>query len=186
MNAATRVDDSPRPVEADGRPSDSFDILYRSCAPKILGYLKAHGVEDPEAATHDVFVTLLSRHEAATGGPDGLRTLLFTIAHSRCVDHHRRRTRRPETVEYDVDFDRRCTPSAEDTVVQKVSSTKLAGILADLNNDQREALTLRVIADFSLEQVAHVMGKSVGAVKQLQRRALLNVKKHPQLHTWRA
>jgi RNA polymerase sigma-70 factor (ECF subfamily) len=45
-------------------------------------------------------------------------------------------------------------------------------LLADLNPDYREVLALRVVADLSLEETAAIMGKSQGAVKQLQRRAL--------------
>jgi RNA polymerase sigma-70 factor, ECF subfamily len=34
-------------------------------------------------------------------------------------------------------------------------------------------LYLRIVADLPIEQVAQVIGRSAGAVKQLQRRALL-------------
>ena len=39
--------------------------------------------------------------------------------------------------------------------------------------DQRDVLLLRILADLTLEQVASVLGKTVPAVKALQRRALL-------------
>jgi RNA polymerase sigma-70 factor, ECF subfamily len=38
-------------------------------------------------------------------------------------------------------------------------------------------LLLRVVADLSLEDVATSLGKSVGAVKALQHRALANLRK---------
>jgi RNA polymerase sigma-70 factor (ECF subfamily) len=43
---------------------------------------------------------------------------------------------------------------------------------AELPDDQRSVLLLRVLADLTVEQIAQVMGKSVGAVKALQRRGL--------------
>jgi len=43
---------------------------------------------------------------------------------------------------------------------------------AELPDDQRPVLLLRVLADLTVEQVAQVMGRSVGAVKALQRRGL--------------
>ena len=49
-------------------------------------------------------------------------------------------------------------------------------ILALLPDEQREVLTLRIVADLPLEHVAEVIGKSVGAVKQLQRRGLIAIR----------
>jgi len=46
------------------------------------------------------------------------------------------------------------------------------GLLQLLPDDYREVLALRIIADLSLEGTAQIMGKTTGAVKQLQRRAL--------------
>jgi RNA polymerase sigma-70 factor (ECF subfamily) len=37
-------------------------------------------------------------------------------------------------------------------------------------------LILRVVADLSIDQIAEVMGRSSGAVKQLQRRGLIAVR----------
>jgi len=54
-------------------------------------------------------------------------------------------------------------------------------LLAALKTEHREVLLLRIVADLPLEQVAKVMGKSVGSVKQLQRRALLALRSHPNL-----
>ena len=42
-----------------------------------------------------------------------------------------------------------------------------------LNDEQREVLILRIVADLSVEQVAGIMDKSPGAIKQLQRRGLI-------------
>ena len=46
------------------------------------------------------------------------------------------------------------------------------GLLQGLLDEQKEVLTLRIIGGLTVDQVAAVMGKSPGAVKQLQRRAL--------------
>ena len=43
---------------------------------------------------------------------------------------------------------------------------------AGLPDDQRSVLLLRILADLTVEQVAAVMGRSVGSVKALQRRGL--------------
>jgi RNA polymerase sigma-70 factor (ECF subfamily) len=142
----------------------------------VLGYLSARGVDDPEAVTQDVFLSLLPRLATVHGGEAGISTLLFSIAHARSVDHHRRRTRNPVTVEYAADDDPRVAPSAEDRVVGSAKNSPVVAMLDTLPTEQREVLLLRIVADLPIESVATIMDKTAGAVKQLQRRALLALK----------
>ena len=152
--------------------AERFSAAYRELSPRVLGYLRLHGVDDPESITQDVFLALYPRLPAVIGGEDGVRTLTFSIAHARVVDHHRARTRAPALVPFDPDADPRHVPSAEDVHGAAVDEQNTLALLHRLGDDQREALTLRVVADLSLDETAQVMGRSIGAVKQLQRRAL--------------
>jgi RNA polymerase sigma-70 factor (ECF subfamily) len=102
-----------------------------------------------------------------------LRTFVFSVAHARYVDEYRRRTRRPPEAPYVVELDDRLAPSAESAALAADGLGKLSEALDQLNDEQRSVITLRVLGDLSLEQTAEVLGKSVGAVKQLQRRGLL-------------
>jgi RNA polymerase sigma-70 factor (ECF subfamily) len=162
-----------------GEPS--FEIIYRRFAPGVVGYLRANGVDDPEAVMQEVFISVLAKIGKISGGEDGARTLLFSIAHARAVDHHRHRVRVAPTVEYDPKLDQRSTSSAEDIALAHVVDESTIAILTSLKDDHREVLLLRVVADLPLEQVAKVMGKSIGSVKQLQRRALLALVEHPDI-----
>jgi RNA polymerase sigma factor (sigma-70 family) len=148
-----------------------FTAAYRELAPKVTGYLRARGVDDPEAVTQEVFLALLSKPDDVHGGDEGMRTLLFTIAHAKAVDHHRLRSRTPALVEYEPAADRRVTPSAEDHALE--AQTGVLAVLTALAPEYREVLALRIVAELPLESTAAVMGRSVGAVKQLQRRALI-------------
>jgi RNA polymerase sigma factor (sigma-70 family) len=155
-------------------PAVLFGAAYRSFAGPVQGYLKARGVDDPEAVTQDVFLAFYPKVGGLTGGLQGAKSLLFSMAHARMVDHYRRVERRPQLSPYDPQQDARITPSAE---VQAVDINGGAAALLDgLSDEHQEVLALRVVADLSIEQVADIMGKSTGAVKQLQRRALQNLK----------
>jgi RNA polymerase sigma-70 factor, ECF subfamily len=162
-------------AEARGPRSDDralmFTAAYRRWSPVVLGYLRARGVDDAEAVTQDVFLALYPRLAELTGGTEGMRTLLFSIAHARAVDHHRSRVRDPHLVEYVPEEDVRTTVSAEDDAL--AGQAGVLAHLAHLTDEHREVLALRVVADLSLEATAEVMQRSPGAVKQLQRRALL-------------
>jgi RNA polymerase sigma factor (sigma-70 family) len=161
--------------------SSVFAGIYRTFSPAVLGYLRGRGVDDPEAVTQDVFLAVLPMVDSIRGGIEGLKTLLFSIAHARSVDHHRRRSRTPPLVEYQPDLDARTSFSAEDQALGSQHGADVLSLLEVLNDDQREVLLLRVVADLPLDQVAAIMGKSVGAVKQLQRRALAVLKKQPEV-----
>jgi RNA polymerase sigma-70 factor (ECF subfamily) len=154
-----------------GTTTDRFTAAYRELSPRVLGYLRSHGVDDPEAATNDVFLALHGRFDSIEGGDDGVRTLTFSIAHARLVDYHRAQARRPRQVPFEADDDPRRAASAEDAAIDLFGGGALA-MLTRLGEDQRQAISLRVIAGLSLEETAQVMDRSVGSVKQLQRRAL--------------
>jgi RNA polymerase sigma factor (sigma-70 family) len=164
-------------VAAAGRGDGSaFRAIYESLAPAVLGYLKAKGVTDPEAVTSDVFIALLPKLDRVTGGAAGLRKLVFCVAHARLVDDFRERARRPQAVQYAPDADRRTVASAEESAQAALAIERVIEVLDILPVDQREVLLLRVVADLSVAQVAEIIGRSVGAVKQLQRRGLVAIR----------
>ncbi|MFJ3957344.1 RNA polymerase sigma factor [Arthrobacter sp. NPDC090010] len=177
-------------------PEALFTNAYREYSGPVRGYLAARGVDDPDAVTHDVFLALYSRMvpdsrmtsgaarpgagpgsaQGFRGGLPGAKALAFTIAHGRVVDHHRHRARTPRLVPHEQELDLRRSPGTpEDTVLSGQGATAL---LRDLSEDHQEVLLLRVVADLSLEQTAGIMGRSTGAVKQLQRRALNELRSH--------
>jgi RNA polymerase sigma-70 factor (ECF subfamily) len=156
--------------------ADALGRVYTELAPKILGYLRAHRVPDPEAVTQDVFLGLLQRIPVVVGGAEGVRRLAFTIARARMIDAARASARAPKPVPYDPDLEVRVVPSAADDAEAALSLERVQAVLATLPAAQREVLTLRIVADLSIEQVAEILGRSAGAVKQLQRRALLTLR----------
>ncbi|MDQ2751373.1 MAG: sigma-70 family RNA polymerase sigma factor [Actinomycetota bacterium] len=150
--------------------------IYRELAPLVVGYLTAKGVADPEAVTSDVFVAVLQRLDTITGGAAGLRTFVMSVAHARLVDETRRRQRQPGSTTYLPETDPRLTDSAEQAALSEMDRLRLVAMLRRLPESQREVLLLRVIADLPIDDVAQIVGRSAGAVKQLQRRGLLSLR----------
>ena len=151
-------------------------VVYDELAPQVHGYLKARGAQEPEELTSDVFLTVFNKLPTLSGGVSGLRTFVFSVAHARLVDAHRRQGRRPPDLPYEPVRDKRQTPSAEDQAERSASAARAAQLLATLPEDQRTVLAMRIIGDLTLEEVAAAIGRSQGAVKQLQRRALIALK----------
>lgn len=156
---------------AQGHPW-GLRAVYQELAPRVHGYLRARGASEPEDLTSEVFLTVFSRLATVTGGAAGLRTLVFSVAHARLVDDLRRRSRRGASVPYEDWHDDRSTASSEDEAVDRIGTTEVRALLGRLPADQRDVLLLRVVGDLSVEQTAQAVGRSPGAVKQLQRRGL--------------
>lgn len=151
-------------------------VVYDQLAPRVLGYLRQRGAAEPEDATSEVLLAVLPRLASVTGGAAGLRTLAFAVAHARLVDDARRRARRPVLVPFQAAADRRRVASAEDEALVVLQTDAVRRLLATLPCDQRDVLMLRIVADLTVEQVATAIGRSPGAVKQLQRRGLLTLR----------
>ena len=158
--------------DARGGQSSALTALYVALAPGVLAYLRSRGSRDAEGLTQEVFLQLLPRLRTITGGAAGVRALAFTIAHSRLVDEFRRRSRTTE-LPYEPDLDGRQHHSAEQDAIEQWGSNAITSLLANLGDEQKTVILLRVLGDLSLEDTARIVGKSVGAVKQLQRRGLL-------------
>ncbi|MGB8651252.1 MAG: sigma-70 family RNA polymerase sigma factor [Mycobacteriales bacterium] len=147
--------------------------VYDELAPRVHAYLRARGAAEPEDLTSEVFLTVFPKLPTLTGGAAGLRTFTFSVAHARLVDDLRKRSRREPAVEYAAASDPRTAPSSEDDALDHVQTEQVRRLLATLLPDQRDVLVLRILADLTVEQVAEALGKSPGAVKQLQRRGLI-------------
>lgn len=156
----------------------ALQTIYDELAPRVRGYLRSRGADEPEDLTSEVFLAVFPRLGSVTGGAAGLRTLVFSVAHARLVDDLRRRSRRGPAVEYDPGTDERSAPSSEDEALALLATDRVRELLAVLPDDQRDVLLMRVVSDLSVEQVAQAMNRSPGAVKQLQRRGLLALRAH--------
>jgi RNA polymerase sigma-70 factor (ECF subfamily) len=157
---------------------ESTRWLYEAVAGRVLGYLRARGAAEPEDLTSEVFLRVFDHLDTFTGDEAGYRSWVFTIAHRLLVDDHRRRARRPETVELSTPVHETIAGGDAETDALRVFGDRaVADVLAELVPDQREVLTLRVVGDLTVDQVAGVLGKSRGAVKALQRRAIAAVQR---------
>lgn len=154
----------------------AFGRLWTLLAPAVHGYVVGRGVPDPDDVTSEVFLAAFRGLGGFDGDGAAFRAWLFTIAHHRTVDAVRRARRHPDLAwsrgVYDPDLDPRTHPSAEDVVLADLDHGELMQALAGLSDDQREVLLLRTVADLRLEEVAAATGRSVGAVKALQHRAV--------------
>jgi RNA polymerase sigma-70 factor (ECF subfamily) len=159
-----------------GEP-EAWREIYTALAPSVLGYVRARGASDPENLAGEVFVQVVRDLGSFKGGAQGFRAWVFTIAHHRLLDQRRREGRRPQPAPEPLDEVQVEGGDVEDEAIQRISLERVTELLESLSPDQRDVLLLRVVGDLSLEEVARVIGKRTGAVKQLQRRGLAAIRK---------
>jgi RNA polymerase sigma-70 factor (ECF subfamily) len=150
----------------------AFEVLYRDLSPSVTGYLRMHGAAEPDDLASETFLGVFTGLAAFQGDEDGFRAWVFTIAHRRLVDDWRRRSRRPQLADDPGDLAELPGGDVEDDALVGAGTETVYRLCAALPDDQRSVLLLRILADLTVEQVARAMGRSVGAVKALQRRGL--------------
>ena len=152
--------------------------LYRHLAPAVRGYLRSQRVPDPDDALGEVFLQVARDLGRFRGDDAALRRWVFSIAHNRAMDAHRKAARQRATLEAEL-RDSATTAGAAGTAPPPADplDPELIDALATLSADQREVVVLRFVADLPLEAVARITGRRVGAVKALQHRALENLRR---------
>lgn len=150
----------------------AFAELWSRHAGRVAAFIRVRGAVEVEEITSDVFVAAFGGLARFEGDETGFAALLFTIARRRVVDEQRRHARRLPVAPWAAEEDARTVRSVEEDVLARSAADDLSYHLDRLTPDQREVVTLRLLTDLSLEQTAQVMGRRVGTVKSLQRRAL--------------
>lgn len=154
----------------DGEPR-AWDRIYRTYAPAITGYLALRGAREPEDLTSETFYAAARSIQTFSGDEASFRSWLFVIAHRRLIDSRRSAGRRVEQTPLE---DEPGAPggNVETEALDNIALADMQDLLEPLTEDQRTVIALRMLADLSLEQTADIMGKRIGSVKALQRRAL--------------
>jgi RNA polymerase sigma-70 factor, ECF subfamily len=147
--------------------------LYDANVDKIYRYLfyRVESHEVAEDLTAEVFLRFVEGVSAYQDRDVPLLAWLYQIAHARLVDHYRRTNR--VGVEQDIET---VTLSIEDDVdvnlMANYQKEKVQAAFTALKEDQRQVLVLRFIEGYNLQQTAESLGKTIGAVKVIQHRAL--------------
>ncbi|MGZ5323569.1 MAG: RNA polymerase sigma factor [Solirubrobacterales bacterium] len=151
----------------------AWSEIYGELAPAVLGYLRGNRAPDPEDVLGEAFLQVARDVGRFDGDWPAFRAWVFTIAHHRLIDARRRRARRPVELVAETPEPPVAGPdTAAEGALARIDAERVEAVLERLSPDQRAVLLLRVIGDLSLEQVAEILGKRTGAVKQLQRRGL--------------
>lgn len=152
--------------------SVALGTLYDRYSNRIYNYIyrrvgDAHLAEDLTAA---VFTKMLEAIRSAKPWRTSFSGWLYRIAHNCVVDHYRSWRKDSELpLEERLVADRGDPVSALDKTLTK---EHLRAAIGHLTDDQTNVVWLKFVEGLSNAEVAEILGKTEGAVKSLQHRAL--------------
>ena len=177
--SVTPADEAVLVDRAAQRDPGAIASLYDLYAPKIYSYLY-HRLSDPTLAedlTGQVFLQMIETVRTEKGWRTSFSGWLFRIAHNLVIDHYRRRTHANLS---DLDDSPNLAAANDDpfaTVVGALDSDELMRAIKELTDEQAHVITLRFLEGYNVAEVSVLMGKSEGAIKALQYRAISNLRR---------
>lgn len=156
----------------------AWEIIVRNYGSNLRRFYQIRGMADPDALVGEVFVDMARNIGTFTGNESSFRSWVFVIAYRRLADERRRLSRRPKETQLEaLAQSNELSRSAEDEALEVLGTAEAERLLDVLTESQRDAVSLRVIAGLTLAETAAIMGKPVGAVKALQRRAISKLRR---------
>ncbi len=158
--------------QAKERDPAAFAEIYDRYQPPIYRYI-FHRVDDVATAedlTGEVFARLVERIDHFTYRGRPLLTWLYTLARNLFADY-RRQAQQASMLPLDEQLVAE-TDELEQATERELAQRRMAAALPYLTEDQRQVIILKFIKGLDNAEVALTLGKSVGAVKSLQYRAM--------------
>jgi RNA polymerase sigma-70 factor (ECF subfamily) len=142
--------------------------------PRLRAYIvRRAGIAVADDLLSETMARAIAGIERFTWQPAGFDGWLFGIARRVCADHFRHHARRSRPVDSPEGT---MAADVDEGLVRADEWAEMRMAFAKLPVRQRELLELRVIAGFSVEETAAVLGKRPGAVRTAQSRALARLR----------
>ena len=158
--------------------AEAFGQLYDHYHPSVYRfvYWRTRSTTLAEDLTSETFLRALRNMAGFRWQGKDFGAWLMTIARNLCTDHFKAgRTRLELTTEDMSAHDAASEEGPEDAVLTGLTHEVLLDGLRRLSDEQRDCLIMRFLQGLSIAETAAVLGRSEGAVKQLQLRGVRNL-----------
>jgi RNA polymerase sigma-70 factor (ECF subfamily) len=164
---------------ARGGDCDAFGLLYDHYQPSIYRFLyyRTGSVTLAEDLTSETFLRALRSMSSFRWQGKDFGAWLTTIARNLATDHVKSGRARLESATEDMTPHDSATEGPESAVLTSLTNEALLKALKKLPAEQLECLVMRFLQGLSIAETARVLGRSDGAVKQLQLRGVRNLAK---------
>jgi RNA polymerase sigma-70 factor, ECF subfamily len=142
-----------------------YDLIYRTVQNRA----------EAQDLTQEVFLRAVRAIDRYDDRGDSLHALLVTVALNLLRDRWRRR--RPVVANVDdLPFLATREPGPEQLALDDLDDAAIHLALARLPVEQQHVIQMRVIEGRSSQEVAELLGRNAAAIRQIQRRALLDLR----------
>jgi RNA polymerase sigma-70 factor (ECF subfamily) len=164
---------------ARGGDAEAFGLLYDHYHLSVYRfvYYRVGSVATAEDVTSETFFRALRGMGSFRWQGKDFGAWLMTIARNLTTDHFKARHTRLELATEDMSPHDGTTEGPETAVLASLTNEALLGALKTLPHEQQECLIMRFLQGLSTAETALVLGRSEGAVKQLQLRGVRNLAK---------
>lgn len=161
-------------LAAQDGDEDAFRTVYRAVQPRLLGYIRTLvGDPDAEDVASEAWLQIARDLDRFSGDADRFRGWAARIARNRALDHLRMRGRRPAIGGDETELSGK--PAGSDTAdeaIEALATGRTMSLIAQLPQDQAEAVVLRVVVGLDAKSAAQTLGKRPGAVRTAAHRGL--------------
>jgi RNA polymerase sigma-70 factor, ECF subfamily len=164
---------------ARGGDSEAFGMLYDHYQTSVYRFLyyRVGSVALAEDLMSETFFRALRSMSSFRWQGKDFGAWLMTIARNLTADHYKSGRNRLEYTTEDMSAHDSATEGPENAVLASLTNEALLEALGELPTEQQECLVMRFLQGLSIAETAQVLGRSDGAVKQLQLRGVRNLAK---------
>jgi RNA polymerase sigma-70 factor, ECF subfamily len=164
---------------ARGGDSEAFGLLYDHHQGSVYRFLyyRTRSQTLAEDLSSETFLRALRNMNGFRWQGKDFGAWLMTIARNLCTDHFKAGRTRLELTTEDMGAHDDSTEGPENAVLAGLDNEVLLGGLRRLSDEQRDCLIMRFLQGLSIAETAEILGRSEGAVKQLQLRGVRNLAK---------
>ncbi len=166
--------------QAADRDVSAFADLYRIYSPQMLRYVSSRvtGTQEAEDLANTVFEKAFAAIGRYQPSPAQFSTWLYTIAQNTIIDYYRKR-RLPQVDDAESELFAVTDPGEgpEARLLADERRDVVQQAVMRLTPEQRLVIGCRFYFNLPVQEVANMMGKTEGAVKALQFRALARLRR---------
>lgn len=151
--------------------------IYEEYSPGIYRYaIRLLGDETTaEDCVSETFSRFLQAIRKGGGPTENARAYLYRVAHNWITDFYRRQPLPHQSLEPLEPIDTVSNPSM--MLSEKMERERVRVALLNLSPEQQQVIQLRFLENWSHEEVAEVLGKTIDATRSLQYRALVSLRR---------
>ena len=155
----------------------AFDALFERYIGPILTYCyyRLEIWEEAEDAAQQIFANAYGGLGTFRDRDNSFRAWLFTIAHHEVANRKRNRARHPVTSLLATDDLVDAGPTLEELAIVADRQDRVRALLVTLSSDQQRVMELR-LAGLTDSEISRVLGRSPGAVRAIQARAVVHLR----------